>query len=1057
MINELLQNKFSEKDFTEYVSSYLPDFSPVNSRTEQRRGFSAVKQIGECPSLDLVIFDVVPESSIHARMEISKQSYALIKNHPRAHALIAYHSHETSEWRLSLITTQVTRDKKGIKETVSNPRRFSYVLGPKAKVNTPTKYLIAKGKIVDLNDLRERFSLEVVNKDFYREISNLFTKLTGGTYINGKDRQEYVSLMQLPSVPEKDQKNLEFAVRLIGRVIFCWFLREKKSDAGLPLMPKQLLSLEAIINHTDFYHSILEPIFFEVLNKHVKSRKDLYAKEPFSSIPYLNGGLFAPDYDDFYSYNIDKQTIFHNTLIIPDDWIKEFFAFLETYNFTIDENVSFDEELSIDPEMLGRIFENLLAEINPNTGESARKSTGSYYTPRSIVDHMIDESLFNYLKESTKIDDHKLRAIISYDIEDDLLSPLTIDEYGRVVDSLATIKILDPACGSGAFPIGALQKIVFILQQVDPDGKKWFDKQIANAAPEIKRVIEREFANKNFNYIRKLGVIRDNIFGIDIQPIATEISRLRCFLTLIVDQSIHDNVDNRGIEPLPNLDFKFVTANTLIPLPGGNEQSLFRDRERIEQLKDLRNQFFSSTNSERNQLKLEFKELQNQMLDRMIEMRGGDDITRTLSRWDPFSHKVTPWFDSGWMFGLENGFDVVIANPPYVDSETMTRDNADIRDFYRELYKSAKGNWDLFVIFIERGFQLLRPNGVISYIVPNKLLGANYTKSLREILLKKQIKEVRDYSRVKVFKEVSVYPIVFVALNSQSKSNVLFTKMISETDIDTQHNIEGDIFYADINWDKYFLSKEKLDVILKLNSFRRLSTVAKQITDAATVSEAYEIKKSLTELTSIGTLSYKKLLNTGTIDPYTSFWGKQKTQYIKSSYLQPVIADEKIITLNPNRYRQACSMKIVISGMAKRIEGFYDDTGQYLAGKSTIVILDDKENQLPLKYLLSLMNSKLLSFWYMNSLSSLKMAGGYLNFSSKEIGTLPIAGASTANQEAIISLVDNILSLTKSENYAEDTEKQTKVREYQKQIDKCVYKLYSLTPEEVGVVEKEIL
>ena len=237
-MSNLLQNKFSEKDFIEYVSSNLSDFQPTDSRVETRRGFSAIKQIGESPLLDLVIFAVTPESSIHARMEISKQSYALLKNHPRAHALIAYHSPEVEEWRLSLITTQVTRDKKGIKETISNPRRFSYVLGPKAKVNTPTKYLITKGNIIDLNDLKERFSLEVVNKDFYREISNLFTKLTGGTFTNGKNRKEYETLLQLPSVPEKDQRNSEFAVRLIGRVIFCWFLREKRSASGISLMPK---------------------------------------------------------------------------------------------------------------------------------------------------------------------------------------------------------------------------------------------------------------------------------------------------------------------------------------------------------------------------------------------------------------------------------------------------------------------------------------------------------------------------------------------------------------------------------------------------------------------------------------------------------------------------------------------------------------------------------------------------------------------------------------------------------------------------------------------------
>ena len=198
---------------------------------------------------------------------------------------------------------------------MSNPRRFSYVLGPKAKVNTPTKYLISKGKIADLNDLKERFSLEVVDKDFYREISHLFIKLVGGFYGNGTKQKEYQPLLQLPSVPSKDQRNSEFAVRLIGRVIFSWFLREKKGPTNKPLMPRELLSLAAVESNPDYYHSILEPIFFEILNKHAKSRKEKYLEERFSSIPYLNDGLLSPEYDDYFSYNEGKQAIYHNTVV----------------------------------------------------------------------------------------------------------------------------------------------------------------------------------------------------------------------------------------------------------------------------------------------------------------------------------------------------------------------------------------------------------------------------------------------------------------------------------------------------------------------------------------------------------------------------------------------------------------------------------------------------------------------------------------------------------------------------------------------------------------------
>jgi len=242
------------------------------------------------------------------------------------------------------------------------------------------------------------------------------------------------------------------------------------------------------------------------------------------------------------------------------------------------------------------------------------KNTSSYYTPRVIVDYMVDESLFLYLKNRTQIEEETLRAVISYDLHDDEEYQLTENERERIIIALEKVKILDPACGSGAFPIGALQKIVFILQQADPEGHLWFKKQIKNTSPELRRVVEREFAHKNFDYIRKLGIIRENIYGIDIQPIATEISRLRCFLTLVVDERIQEDLENRGIEPLPNVDFKFVTANSLIGLPGSQVNSqigLFEDDAGIRELKELRDSFFNASGTERDQLKYQFVQAQS--------------------------------------------------------------------------------------------------------------------------------------------------------------------------------------------------------------------------------------------------------------------------------------------------------------------------------------------------------------------------------------------------------------------------------------------------------------
>ena len=238
--------------------------------------------------------------------------------------------------------------------------------------------------------------------------------------------------------------------------------------------------------------------------------------------------------------------------------------------------------------MLGKIFENLLAEINPETGETARKSTGSYYTPRPIVEYMVDESLKQYLTTKTGISEDRLAVLLAYDIDKLDLQPAEVD---KVIDALDTIKIIDPACGSGAFPMGILQKMILILQKLDPDSKKWLARQLERIPD---KTLRGRLKAENVNYIRKLGIIRSAIYGVDIQSIAVEISKLRFFLSLVVDAKI--------VEPLPNLEFKFVAANSLIGLPQQNE--LFDDQEMIEKLKALRDQYFTAIGAEKRNSKL---------------------------------------------------------------------------------------------------------------------------------------------------------------------------------------------------------------------------------------------------------------------------------------------------------------------------------------------------------------------------------------------------------------------------------------------------------------------
>ena len=446
MIN--FKDAYNRDEILDFLkNSFLKDFQKDIRVVDihDKKNIEKVFYLGYSPELELSVFEFFHEGGTEKRVTLTTEAFNVLRDSGSFKAIGIFHSKDTADWRFSLMTaTPVVNEKGKAKTVLSNPKRFSFLLGPNAKVNTPTRFLINKGLVQNFDDLKERFSIEVVNKEFYKEISKLFVQLVGGTLGKGKNRGNYQAVLKLPGITESSQTAQEFAVRLIGRLIFCWFLREKKNGSEQPLMPHSLLSLSASKNHKNYYHSVLEPIFFKVLNVPLNSRKEeKYTSNPYDYIPYLNGGLFSPHEDDFYSTNDLKQEKNNEEVVVPDGWLQKLFEILEIYNFTIDENSAFDEELSIDPEMLGRIFENLLAEINPETGESARKSTGSYYTPRVIVDYMVDESLYQYLKNNTDINEEKLRSLISYDLGDDTYAPLTEGEKEKIIAAIDELKILE--------------------------------------------------------------------------------------------------------------------------------------------------------------------------------------------------------------------------------------------------------------------------------------------------------------------------------------------------------------------------------------------------------------------------------------------------------------------------------------------------------------------------------------------------------------------------------------------------------------------------------------
>ncbi len=1081
-----LAQSYSRQAFLELIDSLLPSVDhDTRAVTEVASHFSEVLSLGSAPKFDLQIFEVKVSGSLDKRAAIASDGFKLMKLTASYRCLVAFYSDDTNQWRLSLMTAQPTIGNGKVVTTFSSPKRHSYLLGPGSKLKTPNKQLISKGQVADFEDLSKRFAVEVVNNEFYKEIAKLYDELVGNDQTPG-----------VLKYPDHGEASHEFAVRLIGRVIFCWFLREKRSDSGTPLVPVNILSRDAA-SENNYYHATLTSLFFEVLNKHLKNREDKFQRDHYASIPYLNGGLFSPDPDDYYKFDKTLQLSVPGLVEVPDTWLRKLFDLLELYNFTVDENTSYDIDLSIDPEMLGRIFENLLARINPETGETVRRVTGSFYTPREIVEYMVDESLKEYLKNATQVPDDKIAALVSYDLLDDSEHTLKGSERQEIIKALSDVKILDPACGSGAFPIGILQKIVFILQQVDPDSKEWLQKQIAGASPELKNHLEQEFRNRNFNYIRKLGVVRESIYGVDIQPIATEISRLRCFLTLIVDQSVEDGATNRGIEPLPNLDFKFVTANSLIKLGGGKkgitgQTGLFEDTDGINELKQLRNEYFSSHDSERGNLKLQFSQRQNLMLQGIISQGSHDlaDLTRQVSTWDPFGHHTTDWFDPEWMFGVTDGFDIVIGNPPYYkENDDRTRfDN--LRD--SECYQ---GKMDVWYLFGALGLDILKPAGIMCYIATNNwTTNAGASKFRNKILQEATILQMLDFGSYFVFESSSIQTMVMMFKKTSEACYIFDYRKIStdkpvgrdmldllakaasakiaylEPTIDFSERIDSLFTFSD---------NESEKLLRKIISRGYIKLTENEVANGIHPHFDYVNKKAASELggshkvgDGIFVLSQKEKASLNLtpaeeslIRPY--YTSKQLGRY------RVLRTNEEWIIYTGSNYKNVRSMdpyptlknhldqfREVITS-ANRPYGLHRAreprffTGEKIMAlrKSTprpVFTFTDfdcyvsaafyiiKTERVNLKYLTGLLNSKLVTFWLKNKG---KMQGNNYQIDKAPLLAIPIVNTNPTIQKQIAEKVDDIYAGNGS------------LENLEAEIDNLVYELYDLLPGEIAVIQ----
>lgn len=761
-------------------------------------------------------------------------------------------------WRFTYASELTVVNKEtGLRERrQTDPKRYTYIFGRNQHCRTAAERFTSIKSSTDLFDTRvslseieKAFSVDTLTKDFYRELSNwYFWALTKIEFPNDAES-------------DKDIRNSTNTIRLITRLIFVWFLKQKKLVPDVLFNKEEALSLLNLNDRNDstYYKSILQNLFFATLNQEMGKRAfrnekqhynitnlyryKNYFKEPsralelFGNIPFLNGGLFEcldkPHLTEKTQQGNEKiirvdgfSDRDDNKIVVPDYLffggavdvdlslayddnrqthlkIRGIIDILNSYNFTVEENTPLDIQVALDPELLGKVFENLLASYNPETKTTARKQTGSFYTPREIVHYMVDESLKVYLVQKltdkleycwqTKDDDpndisigtppeieeyissqkellqQKVADLLSYSDADPVFEPKEVHYLMEVIDE---IKVLDPACGSGAFPMGVLQQLVHILQKVDPDNRKWKYLQMEKAQKELQNTMEgsdadnfatflkeilEAFENNSNDYGRKLFLIENCIYGVDIQPIAVQIAKLRFFISLICEQDPNSDLPNLGIKPLPNLETKFVAANTLIGL---DTTSTFKPDSVYtleKQLEDIRHRHFSARTPEtKRKYRDRDKILREQIAEELINTGFPATSADQIANWNPYDQNTHAlFFDKYWMFGIEDGFGVVIGNPPYIGQKGNN-----------EIFKPVKASplgrefhqrrMDYFYFFFHQALNLSIKRGIINFITTNYYITATYADLLRKDFKDRaSIRQLINFNELKIFESAA--------------------------------------------------------------------------------------------------------------------------------------------------------------------------------------------------------------------------------------------------------------------------------------------------------------
>ena len=890
-------------------------------------------------------------------------------------ALVVFDSGD--HWRLSFICD--------IKDEATSPKRYTYVFGSDDLLyRTPIeRFNFLKKKGVSFETLKAAFSVEALSDEFfdkYREqYADFIQYITGKRFVKVGSKWEEkmlgepnVALMQAFNYNEK--KIRDYVKKMMGRITFLHFLQRKGWMCGDLNYMHNMFENSAYKN--DYLDSVLEPLFFGILNTKPTEREILFTKygwdksllAEWKDIPYLNGGLFERDEED------EPKSRF------PAEYFKRLFQFFSEYNFTIDENDPNDAEVGVDPEMLGKIFENLLED---------NKDKGAFYTPKEIVRYMCQESLIAYLETNTSIAKDKIRQFVLSPEEG--VKDIPENKKPKLLTALKEVKICDPAIGSGAFPMGLLNELLHCREVLSGDH---YDRA------EIKK-----------------SIIQNNIYGVDIEKGAVDIARLRFWLSIVVDEETPS--------PLPNLDYKIMQGNSLIESFMGvdlskltyekeykedkGEISLFDDeKDRLQKtVSHLLSSYYSCSDHDR---KVTLQQEISDTINKQLEAQAYDpailDKLKTINLAENNNFFLWhTWFSDVFNRDDKEGFDIVIGNPPYVSAVNMARTGEE-KLLYKQSYPEATGAYDMYVLFLLLGVKL--SSNIYCWIIPNKLLVADYAKkTLHKLKAECGLEKTIDVSVYDVFKNASVYPIIVLGNKvSHEQFNSYFLNNYTDL-IDNRLN-----------------KKESVEKSNKV----RLSQLGLKVCSGATGFEAQKIKENVCEIDNNHTIPFTV---SGNIDRYV--FNNTNVRYMKDKYSRAFIYLDSNIT--ESKQEMWKNPKIIIAGMTKKIEACYVDTP--LAIGVGVYAIYDFAGYNPF-YILGILNSKSTTDFLTAEFSDKHLAGGYLAINKSTIEQFLFPKNVPADVQQHIADIAKSIHLAKKENPKSD------IATLESQIDSIVSHLHSI-------------